>query len=92
MHCLGGKYDSRRKNFYVDSHEAPATKLYRKKFGKQYLESEARMHRYLQLTSSQVDHYVAHHGLLRECGCCYFDEAKDANMYEFHVDAMMFHI
>ena len=61
--------------------------MYRKKFGKQYLESEGRMHRYLQLTSSQVDHYVAHHGLLRECACCYFDKAKDETMYEFHVDA-----
>ena len=87
MHCLGCKYDSRRKSFYVDTHEAEETKIYRKKSGKNYLELEARMHRYVQLTSSQVDKYVEKHGLIRGGGCCYFDIAKQQNMYEYHVDA-----
>ena len=34
MHQLGCKYDSRRKSYYVDSHEAPETKSFRKKSGK----------------------------------------------------------
>ena len=45
------------------------------------------MHRYVQLISSRVDFYVEHHGLIRSGGCHYYDEARDENMYEFHVDA-----
>ena len=45
------------------------------------------MHRFVQLTSSQVDKYVENHGLIRGGGCCYFDMGKQQYMYEYHVDA-----
>ena len=78
MHCLGCKYDSCCKNFFVDTHESPETKSFRKKSGKKYLESEPRMHRCVQLSSKEVDDYVEKHGLIREVGCCFYDEAKKA--------------
>jgi hypothetical protein len=37
--CLGFKYETRRKGYYVDGHEKPSTVEYRSKFVKRYLQN-----------------------------------------------------
>ena len=44
LHLLGFKYELRKKSYYVDGHEKPATIQYRHDFCKRYLGYEQRMH------------------------------------------------
>lgn len=50
MNILGFKYCQRKKGYYVDGHEKPATVEYRRKFVQRYLKYERRAHRWIQIT------------------------------------------
>ena len=49
MCLLQFKYKPQRKCYYVDRHEKPETKVYRKKFIKKYFEYERLMHCWIQI-------------------------------------------
>ncbi len=49
MGLLGFKYETRQKCYYVNGHEKPDTKAYRKKFERHYFEYEKLMHRWIQI-------------------------------------------
>ena len=51
---LGFRYEPRRKGYYVDGHEKPATIEYRKQFITRYLSYEQRAHRWIQISLSEA--------------------------------------
>jgi hypothetical protein len=51
----GFKYEVRRKCYYVDGHEKPETKKYRKEMVSRYLANELRMHRWIQLPLTELE-------------------------------------
>jgi len=53
MKCLGFKFQVRKKCYYVDGHEKPATVEYRKQFIQRYLTYERLAHRWIQLTKQE---------------------------------------
>jgi hypothetical protein len=53
MKLLGFKYEPRKKGYYVDDHEKPATIEYRNSFVKQYLTYERQMYCWIQLTAEE---------------------------------------
>jgi hypothetical protein len=54
MRLLGFKYEVRKRCYYVDWHEKPETKVYRKKFAKRYFEDEKLMHRWIQIELTRL--------------------------------------
>jgi hypothetical protein len=50
---LGFKYEQRKKGYYVDGHEKPATIEYRKAFVQRYLTYKSRAHRLIQITREE---------------------------------------
>ena len=86
MHRLGYTYANRKKGYYVDSHEKPETKAYRKEFVKEYLQLEFRCHRWIQLEKEQarLKGYLEAGSTLAD-GHTYVDE-NGVEMIEFHVD------
>ena len=54
MKALGFKYEVQRKIYYVDGHEKPETKKYRKKMVREYLQNELRMFRWIHLPETEV--------------------------------------
>ena len=52
--CLGCFYGIRRKTYYVDAHEKPEKIVHWRYFIKRCLESEIRMHCWINLTSAKV--------------------------------------
>ncbi|KAL7532560.1 hypothetical protein ACHAWF_008635 [Thalassiosira exigua] len=85
MEALGFKYEARRKHFYVDGHEKPEVKKYRKGFVKRYLEREVRMHRWLSLPAYEVRQMIADGELEENQGYQYTD-SNGEQLIEFHVD------
>ena len=86
MHALGFRYCTRKQTHYVDNHERPDTKRYRKQYGSNYMNLEKNMHRFIQLTEEEVGEYVEKENLLLRSGRKYFDRRSKKHMYEFHVD------
>ena len=87
MNVLGFKYELRRKGYYVDGHEKPATIEYRKAFCERYLAYEARMHRWVQV-KEEVAKKLEEDGEIAEgSGYYYTDQGTQERMVEFHVDA-----
>ncbi len=54
MRRLGFKYEVCQKCYYVNGHEKPETKKYRKTMVSEYLKCELRMHRWIQLPLEEL--------------------------------------
>jgi hypothetical protein len=87
MRRLGFKYEIRRKCYYVDGHEKPETKKYRKTMVSQYLENELRMHRWIQLPLAEFNDLEAHLEIEIGNGHHYTDPQTNIEMVEHHVDS-----
>jgi hypothetical protein len=83
---LGFKYEPRRKCYYVDGHERPETKVYRRNFIKRYLEHENRMHRWIQFTIDEIEEMEQLEQIGKGLGFRYTNELTGIDMVEFHVD------
>ena len=84
---LGFKYQTRRKGYYVDGHERPATVTYRKIFVTRYLNYEMRMHRWIQIPLSESTEMVESGKLIKDSGYKYVD-GTGIEMVEYHVDTL----
>ena len=86
MRRLGFKYEVRRKIYYVDGHEKPETKKYRKRMVRAYLDNELRMHRWIQLPKSGLRDLEEDLEIKLGNGHEYTDLQTDIEMVELHVD------
>jgi hypothetical protein len=86
MRLLGFKYEQRRKCYYVDGHEKPETKAYRKKFVRRYFEYERMMHRWIQMELIDKLKLEEEEGIELAHGYQYVDPKTKVMMVEFHVD------
>ncbi len=86
MVCLGFKYEVRRKVYYVDGHEKPATIEYRRQFCHRYLTYEQPAHRWIQI-SVEESKKLEENGLITPTsGYRYINDAGQP-MIEYHVDS-----
>ena len=83
MELLGFKYEPRKKGYYVDGHERPATITYRNKFVTRYLQQEQRMYRWVQVTLARSREL----NLIKNSGYRYSNVTTGEDMVEYHVDA-----
>jgi hypothetical protein len=51
---LGFTYEPKRKGYYVDGHEKPATVAYWKDFAQKYLMEEVQMYRWIHITKEEA--------------------------------------
>ena len=86
MRILGFKYESRKRCYYVDGHEKPETKTYRKKFIVRYFDHEKLMHRWIQMKLTEKEKLEEEEGIELAYGHRYKDPISDVAMVEFHVD------
>mmetsp|Transcript_10558 Transcript_10558/g.15234 ORF Transcript_10558/g.15234 Transcript_10558/m.15234 type:complete len:110 (-) Transcript_10558:118-447(-) len=85
MNNLGFKYCQRRKGYYVDIHEKPATVEYRRKFVERYLKYERRAHRWIQIPLEESRKLEMEEMIPVDIGYRYTDGNKN-EMVEYHVD------
>ena len=85
MKCLGFKYETRRKGYYVDGHEKPSTVEYRSKFVKRYLQNEPRMHRWIQVPREEATRLEEDGKVAKKSGYSYLN-ADNEPMVEYHID------
>ena len=87
LNKFGFRYSSRKKHYFVDSHEKPENKVYRKAYCERYLQSEVRCHRWIQMTTERSLNEFENTGKVK-ClsGYRYVDEETDIPMVEYHVD------
>ena len=87
MSMFGFKYSPIKKTYYVDGHERPETVAYRKQYCSKYLHNEIRCHRWIQLTSEELEKLEEERiDFVRDNAYVYFDNERALTMYEFHVD------
>ena len=86
MKRLGFKYEPRRKGYYVDGHEKPATVQYRKAFVTRYLLYEGRMYRWIQITKEESLELEMKGLIPKGSGYLYTDK-EGQQMVEYHVDS-----
>jgi hypothetical protein len=86
MKLLGFKYEPRKKGYYVDGHEKPATIEYRNSFVKQYLTYERQMYCWIQLTAEESKEMETKGLVTQNNGYKYKNKVGD-NMVEYHVDS-----
>jgi hypothetical protein len=86
MQKLGFRYEPRRKGYYVDGHEKPATIEYRKQFVTRYLSYEQRAHRWIQLPLSEALELEEQKLIPKNSGYRYRDDKGDS-MVELHIDS-----
>ena len=87
LQLLGFKHEQQKKYYFVDGHETPETKQYRKVYVKEILEMEKRMHRWIQLSVSDALEITKKHTFMYESGYFYTDKQTGEKMVEYHVDA-----
>jgi len=85
MNNLGFKYCQRRKGYYVDGHETPATVEYRRKFVERYLKYERRAHRWIQIPLEESRKLEMEEMIPVDIGYRYTDDNQN-EMVEYHVD------
>ena len=86
MNAMGFSWETRKKNFYTDTHESPSNVAARLAFGYEYEETEFRCYRWIQMPLAEAEHdYFATNKLFRDNGYRYEDE-NGIEMIEFHVD------
>jgi len=86
MQKLGFKYEPRRKGYYVDGHEKPATIEYRKQFVTRYLAYEQRAHRWIQIPLSEALELEDKKMIPKNSGYRYEDDHGES-MVELHIDS-----
>jgi hypothetical protein len=86
MGRLGFKYETHRKTHYVDGHEKPETKKDRKTMVREYLKSELRMYRWIQLPLVESKALKVHLEIKINTGHQYLDPETNLEMVELHVD------
>ena len=86
MKCLGFKFQVRKKCYYVDGHEKPATVEYRKQFIQRYLTYEWLAHRWIQLTK-QESIECENKGLVPRNSGYHYSSDTGIDMVEYHVDS-----
>ncbi len=84
--CCGFSYKPRRVRFYVDSHESPANRKYRKHQTARYLRRERRMHRWYQLTEEEVLKLVETKKILLPGRGFRYEAEGGKKMVELHID------
>jgi hypothetical protein len=81
------KYETRRKCYYVNGHEKPETKKYRKTMVSKYLKNELRMYRWIQLPSTELKDLEEELEIKIGNGYHYTDLQTIIEMVELHVDS-----
>ena len=84
MHHLGMRYESRRKCYYVDSHEKPENVTYRKEFISRYFDYELCSHRWVQISCFEREKMIKDGELDSHLGYKYLD--SNVEIWEYHVD------
>jgi hypothetical protein len=84
---LGFRYEPRRKRYYVDGHEKPATVEYRWAFCKRYLVYEQCMHRWIQVPEHVANELQGKGEVTKGSGYKYTSDDGLA-MVEYHTDAV----
>jgi hypothetical protein len=84
---LGFRYEPRRKGYYVDGHEKPATVQYRWSFCKRYLNYEQRMHRWVQVPETEAKELEQKGEIAAGSGYKYTRDDGLA-MVEYHCDSI----
>lgn len=79
---LGFQYAARKKGYYVDGHAKPATIQYHWDFCKRYLSYEQRMHRWIQVTTTEAAILEANGDVANGSGY------KQGNIVEYHVNTV----
>jgi hypothetical protein len=87
MLCLGFRYEPRRKGYYVDGHERPATVQYRWKFCQRYLAYEQRMHRWIQVPATEANELEKSGEVTEGSGYKYTTD-DGLTMVEYHCDTV----
>jgi hypothetical protein len=87
MRRLGFKYEPRRKCYYVDGHEKPETKKYRKTMVSEYLKNELRMYRWIQLPLTELKELEEMLEIQIGSGHNYTNQQTNVEMVELHVDS-----
>jgi hypothetical protein len=86
---IGFKYEVRRKCYYVDTHEKPENRRFRKNFAKEYLQMEKRMHRWIQMSVQDYDHLLCRLERTKQevnTNGYRYNNVDNVEMIEFHVD------
>ena len=87
MLSLGFRYEPRRKGYYVDGHERPATVQYRWKFCQRYLAYEQRMHQWIQVPATEANELEKRGEVAEGSGYKYTTDNGLA-MVEYHCDTV----
>ena len=86
MIILGMRYKTRRKGYYVDGHERPATIIYRNKFVKRYLQREQDMFRWIQISKKESIEFETKGYIPIDSGYKFIND-EGIKMVEYHVDS-----
>ena len=87
MKLLGFKYGTRKKGYYVDGHERPATVAYRYNFVSRYLSRERQMHRWIQIPLARSIELEENKDVPIGSGHSYSCSRTGNKMVEYHVDS-----
>mmetsp|Transcript_26808 Transcript_26808/g.33053 ORF Transcript_26808/g.33053 Transcript_26808/m.33053 type:complete len:391 (+) Transcript_26808:1059-2231(+) len=86
---LGFKYETRKKTYYVDSHEKPENVKYRTNFIKRYFGYEMRAHRWISVSKNESDELIKKKEINENIGYTYKkiqDDGTVLTLVEYHVD------
>ena len=86
MIILGMRYKTRRKGYYVNGHERPATIIYRNKFVKRYLQREQDMFRWIQISKKESIEFETKGYIPIDSGYKFIND-EGIKMVEYHVDS-----
>jgi hypothetical protein len=85
MKLLGFKYEPRKKGYYFDGHEEPATIEYRNSFVNRYLTYERQIYHWVQLTAEESKEMETKSLVTQYSGYKY-KKKEGEDMVEYHVD------
>jgi hypothetical protein len=85
--ALGFKYETHQKTYYVDGHEQPQKKKYRKTMVIEYSKSELCMHRWIQLPLVELTALEVKLEIKINTGHQYLDPETNLEMAELHADS-----
>jgi hypothetical protein len=86
MRLLGFKYEMRQRCYYVNGHEKPDTKAYRKKFVRRSFGYDKLMHRWIQIELTKKQKLEEQEGIDMPHGHHYVYPTTQLKMVELHVN------
>ena len=85
MHKLGFKYQTRKKTYYVDTHESSANVKYRHEFIERYFGYELYAHRWISISAEERQKMIDRCELDDNSGYRYKDDSGTL-LFEYHID------